>query len=82
VATSVEPPQFAAATGLNFTARQVGGALGVAALAAILQAQPGGGVEPLLDVLLFSSLASIGVALTGLKLIARAPAASPVGVAR
>jgi EmrB/QacA subfamily drug resistance transporter len=82
VATSVGPTQFAAATGLNFTARQLGGALGIAALAAILQAQPGGGVDPLLDVLLFSSLTSIGVAIAALWLVARAPVASPVEVAR
>jgi EmrB/QacA subfamily drug resistance transporter len=76
-ATSVAPAQFAAATGLNMTARQLGGALGIAALAAILEGQPSGAVDPYLDVFLFSSLASVGVALAGLRLVARAPATSP-----
>jgi EmrB/QacA subfamily drug resistance transporter len=43
-ALSVEPAQFASATGLAMTARQLGGALGIAALAALVPAgvaQPG-----------------------------------------
>ena len=40
-ALSVSPLRFAGATGLNTTARQLGGALGIAALAALLNADPG-----------------------------------------
>ena len=80
-ATSVAPARFAAATGLNVMARQLGGALGIAALAAILEAQRGGGVDPFLDVFLFSSLASVGAAVIGLRLVARTPAARTAEVA-
>ena len=41
-AMSVPPAKFAAATGLNIAARQVGGAVGVATFAAILAARTGG----------------------------------------
>jgi EmrB/QacA subfamily drug resistance transporter len=40
-ALSVPPPRFAAATGMNTAARQVGGALGIAVLAAIQEAGDG-----------------------------------------
>ncbi|MGY1946732.1 MFS transporter [Nocardia asiatica] len=39
-AGSLPPRQFAAGTGMNLTARQVGGALGVAVLAAVFAARP------------------------------------------
>lgn len=39
-ASSLPPRQFAAGTGMNLTARQVGGALGVAVLAAVFAARP------------------------------------------
>ncbi|WP_454199766.1 MFS transporter [Nocardia sp. Marseille-Q1738] len=39
-ASSLPPEQFAAGTGMNLTARQVGGALGVAVLAAVFAARP------------------------------------------
>ncbi|MBH0777221.1 MFS transporter [Nocardia bovistercoris] len=39
-ADTVPPAQFAAGVGMNLTARQVGGALGVAALAAVFAARP------------------------------------------
>jgi EmrB/QacA subfamily drug resistance transporter len=55
--TSVAPSRFAAGTGLNMTARQLGGALGIATLAAILQAQ-GPTVHAFRDVFLFCSLAA------------------------
>jgi EmrB/QacA subfamily drug resistance transporter len=80
-ATSVAPTQFAAATGLTVMARQLGGALGIAALAAIFEAQRGGGIDPFLDVLLFSSLASVAAAVAGLRLVARTPAARAAEVA-
>jgi MFS family permease len=58
---SVAPARFATATGLNLTARQVGGALGVAVLAAVL----GDGattVGPFADVYLLCTLATLAVA--------------------
>ncbi|WP_280488640.1 MFS transporter [Nocardia farcinica] len=40
-AAALPPEQFAAGIGMNLTARQVGGALGVAVMAAVLAAHPG-----------------------------------------
>lgn len=70
-ALSVPPPQFAAGTGLNQTARQVGGALGVAGLAALL-ADAGSGVGPYLDVYWLVTLATLGVAVVGALLVREA----------
>ncbi|WP_327151698.1 MFS transporter [Nocardia sp. NBC_01329] len=39
-ASALPPHRFAAGTGMNLTARQLGGALGIAALAAVLAAHP------------------------------------------
>jgi EmrB/QacA subfamily drug resistance transporter len=64
--TAVEPARYAAATGLNLTARQVGGALGVAVLAAILQGGGGGrDIDPYLAVFLFCSLGAAAGGLLG-----------------
>src|SRR5690606_22919172 len=41
VASSLPPQQFAVGTAMNLTFRQIGGALGVAVLAAVLAAHPG-----------------------------------------
>jgi len=69
-ALSVAPERFAAAGGLNQTARQVGGALGIAVLAALLE---GGrsetGVGPFADVYLFCTLATLAVAVAALWLV-------------
>jgi EmrB/QacA subfamily drug resistance transporter len=70
-ATSVDPTSFAAGTGLNMTARQLGGALGIATLAAILEAQ-GPTVEAFRDVFLFCSVAAACTALAAIRLSARA----------
>ncbi|MGW1737564.1 MFS transporter [Nocardia sp. NPDC001965] len=40
-ASALPPQRFAAGTGMNLTARQLGGALGIAVLAAVLAAHPG-----------------------------------------
>jgi MFS family permease len=40
-ANALPPHRFAAGTGMNLTARQLGGALGIAVLAAVLAAHPG-----------------------------------------
>jgi hypothetical protein len=58
-ALSVAPERFAAAVGLNQTARLLGGALGVAVLAALLDS--GGGIGPFKHVYLFCTLATVAV---------------------
>lgn len=63
-ALSVPPERFAAAVGLNQTARLLGGALGVAALAALV----GTDVASFKDVYLFCTLATLGVAVLGRRL--------------
>ena len=68
-ATAVQAERYAAATGLNLTARQVGGALGVAVLAAILQAGlPRGGIHPYLHVYLVCSCCSLAAAGIAMRL--------------
>jgi hypothetical protein len=54
----------AAAVGLNSAARQVGGALGVAVLAGIID----GDIASFKDVYLFCTLATLGVAFAGSRL--------------
>jgi MFS family permease len=72
---AVAQERFAAATGLNMTARVVGGALGVAALAAILTSELREGVQAYADVFLFCTIAGAVTALVGLGLSLRpAPA--------
>ncbi|MGH3240986.1 MAG: MFS transporter, partial [Spirillospora sp.] len=72
-ALSVTPLRFAGATGLNTTARQLGGAFGIAVLAALL---PSGAVhDDYTGVYLFCTLAAGGAALAGLLLTVR-PATS------
>ncbi|HZB31521.1 MAG TPA: DHA2 family efflux MFS transporter permease subunit [Streptosporangiaceae bacterium] len=79
-ALSAPPNMFASASGMNTTARQFGGALGIAAMASILAhgGQESGGTDPYSDVFVFS-LALVGLALVisaiGLRL--GAPAAAP-----
>jgi hypothetical protein len=69
-ALSVPPERFAAAVGLNQTGRQIGGALGVAVLAALLaDLGPGDGLGPYRDVYVFCTLATLAVALTALWLV-------------
>jgi MFS family permease len=72
-ALSVAPTRFADATGLNTTARQLGGALGIAALAVLLPAAAD--LNDYTHVYLFCALASAGAGLAGLALArpARAP---------
>ncbi|MFA1545447.1 MFS transporter [Actinomadura chokoriensis] len=63
-ALSAGPLRFAGATGLNTTARQLGGALGIAVLAAMLPA--GAAHDDYTAVYLFCTLAAAGAALAGL----------------
>ena len=67
-ALSVPPERFAAAVGLNQTGRQIGGALGVAVLAALL-AGSGSWVGPYADVYLFCTLATFAVGLVAIGLV-------------
>jgi len=69
-ALSVAPERFAAAVGLNQTGRQVGGALGVAVLAALLD-DPAAGIGPYTHVYAFCTLATFAVAATALWLITK-----------
>jgi MFS family permease len=66
---SVAPARFAAAGGLNQTARQVGGALGLAFLAAALSGGEAGDVGPYTDVYLFCAVSTLAVALVGCWLV-------------
>ncbi|WP_067799600.1 MFS transporter [Actinomadura formosensis] len=68
-ALSAGPLRFAGATGLNTTARQLGGALGIAVLAALLPARAAH--DDYTAVYLFCTLAAAGAALAGLLLTAR-----------
>jgi EmrB/QacA subfamily drug resistance transporter len=75
-AASLPPAMFAAGTGLNMTARQLGGALGVAVLASILEGQ-GAGLGAFRDVFLFCTGAAVLASIAGLRL----QPASDVGLA-
>jgi MFS family permease len=72
-ALSAGPLRFASATGLNTTARQIGGAFGIAVLAALL---PAGAVhDDYTAVYLFCTLAAAGAGLAGLlPAVRRTPA--------
>jgi MFS family permease len=75
-ALSAPPAEFATATGLNTAARQVGGGLGVAALAVIQQAAPATGTTRFTAVYAFAAAVSVAAAAAGLALhVRRAPAA-------
>jgi EmrB/QacA subfamily drug resistance transporter len=70
-ALSVPPQSFAAGTGLNQTARQVGGALGVATLATLVRSGGSDLVATFSHVYVFCSLAAIGAGFVGLTLVLR-----------
>jgi EmrB/QacA subfamily drug resistance transporter len=86
-ALSVPPQSFAAGTGLNQTARQVGGALGVATLATIVRSGAAGQASTFAHVYVFVSLAALAAGVVGLALVLRPaqpagePAAAPVAAA-
>lgn len=77
-ALSVEPTKFAGATGLNMAVRQIGGALGIAALAAILPADTSADPAPHARVVLFccAMMAITGLFGLGLSLHTATPAAA------
>ena len=74
-ALSVPPVHFAAGTALNTAARQVGGAFGVAGMAAIVTAETG--TLTLRDVFLLAGIASFVAAVVGLRLLARPAVLAP-----
>ncbi|MEU7476327.1 MFS transporter [Lentzea sp. NPDC042327] len=75
-ALSVQPTQFAGATGLNMAVRQIGGALGIAALAAILPVEVSSDPVPHGHVALFCCVtaAIAGLISLGLSIHTGAPA--------
>ena len=75
-ALSLPPRSFAAGTGLNQTARQVGGAFGIATLATLIGSTSAGTAATFEHVYLFCALAAVGVAVAGLGLVLR-PAPAP-----
>jgi hypothetical protein len=75
-ALSVPPARFAAGVGLNQTARQVGGALGVAGMATILAGADPASVDGYLDVLTVCAGACVAAALVAIGLVLR-PVAQP-----
>ncbi|WP_051854589.1 MFS transporter [Streptomyces sp. NRRL B-1347] len=70
-ALSVEPADFAGATGLNMAVRQIGGALGIAALAAILSAHASTEADRYSHVVFFSCATATVAGLLGLGLTRR-----------
>jgi lysophospholipase L1-like esterase len=77
-ALSLPASSFAAGTGLNQTARQVGGALGIATLATLIQARPSGSAATFEHVYLFCALVILCGAFVGLGLTLRPVAAAVV----
>jgi EmrB/QacA subfamily drug resistance transporter len=73
-ALAVSPLRFAGATGLNTTARQLGGALGIAVFASLMPSHAGLGDYR--AVYVFCTIAALGCALAGLWLTVRAPRAA------
>lgn len=78
-AASLPPMRFAGGTGMVIAARQFGGALGIAAMAAILSENVG--LDGLLDVMLFAAIVSVVTAVTGLALFDKAATAPPAQAA-
>lgn len=74
-ALSAPPEKFASATALNVTARQVGGALGIAALALLLDGHAPGTTGAFADVYLLGAGAALVTAVCGLRLTAVTAAA-------
>ncbi|ROO90821.1 EmrB/QacA subfamily drug resistance transporter [Actinocorallia herbida] len=76
-ALAVAPERFAGAVGLNTAARQIGGALGVAAIAVILPAGTSAAHGDYLNVYLFCGAAAFATAVAGAALYALRPAPAP-----
>jgi EmrB/QacA subfamily drug resistance transporter len=78
-ALSLPPDAFAAGTGLNQTARQVGGALGIATLATLIESGRAGTAATFEHAYVFCAVAAFGAACAGLGLVLR-PASAAVAV--
>lgn len=76
-ALSVTPERFAAATGLNIAARQVGGALGVAFLALAFDGRAPGDTAPFSVVYAMTATVSVAAALVAIRLAPRVRRAAP-----
>jgi EmrB/QacA subfamily drug resistance transporter len=77
-ALSLPASSFAAGTGLNQTARQVGGALGIATLATLIQARPSGSAATFEHIYLFCALVILCAAFVALGLRLRPVAQTAV----
>lgn len=73
-AASLPPEQFASGTGLLMTARQIGGALGIAVMAAILESSGLLGTTGFLRVFLACALCAAGAAVCAVLIRQRHPA--------
>lgn len=78
-ATSLPPLKFAAGTGLTLTARQVGGSLGVAVMAALLSVSHAAGAAHFTTVYVVCGAIALGAAAVGLLLSAPRPQAPAQG---
>ncbi|MDI2124869.1 MFS transporter [Yinghuangia seranimata] len=76
---SVAPAKFAGAAGLNMTARQLGGALGIAVLATVMQREAGHGTDAFADLFFLFAALSVLTAIAALGLPTR-PQAAPAAV--
>ncbi|UGQ12873.1 DHA2 family efflux MFS transporter permease subunit [Yinghuangia sp. ASG 101] len=70
-ALSAPPAGFAGATGLNLTARQIGGALGLAVLATVMNREAGNGTDGFTRLFVMFTVLGVLTALAGLGLAAR-----------
>ncbi|MGW0392447.1 DHA2 family efflux MFS transporter permease subunit [Streptomyces sp. NPDC003042] len=77
---TLPPERFAAGTGLLMTARQLGGALGVAATAALLTGAGAGG-DHWRGIFLLAALTALGAAVAGWSMRVQAPAGQEAGQA-
>ena len=77
-ALSLPASSFAAGTGLNQTARQIGGALGIATLATLIQARPSGSAATFEHVYLFCAVVILCGAVVALGLTLRPVVAAAV----
>lgn len=76
-ALSAGPQRFAGATGLNVAARQVGGALGVAVMAVLLEAAGPATLAGFQRVYVVCGLSAMAAGLVGLRLVLPRAATSP-----
>ena len=84
-AMSVEPVRFAGATGLNLAARQVGGALGLATMAVLVESAATKGTDAFAHVYLFCTVSAVAAGLVALGLTfkpKKAPEPAAAGAAK